>query len=133
MSDHPSGPVRPSPSELQFLKLLWRQKRLSAREIHDATADQTGWSYSATRKTLDRMVDKNLLSTKPVHGIKTFAAAVGKVAIIGRLIQDFAKNVLEADGPLPTAAFAHSRILDESDLDALEAWLEDAEDEDPDQ
>ena len=96
----------PSPSELKLLKLLWQHERLSAREIHDATAAATDWSYSTTRKTLDRMVEKGLIETAPVHGIKTFAASRSKLEIMAGLISDFARNVLDTDQPLPAATFA---------------------------
>jgi BlaI family penicillinase repressor len=51
----------PSISELSLLKALWRQQPLSAREIHDAVEAELGWSYSSTRKTLERMLDKGMV------------------------------------------------------------------------
>ena len=119
----------PSGSELRLLHVLWRHGRLSAREVHDATVAQTGWAYSTTRKTLDRMVDKHIVVVEVVHGMKTFAPARAKLDTVARLIRDFATNVLDADGPLPAAAFARSRILDKSELKALEALLQRDEDD----
>ena len=37
-----SNPI-PSVSELTLLKALWKQQPLSAREIHDAAADELAW------------------------------------------------------------------------------------------
>ena len=119
----------PTSAELKLLRALWQNGRLAARELHDATVAETGWSYSTTRKTLDRMAEKGLVSLKPIHGIKTFVAAQPKVKTLAGLINDFAKNVLDADGPLPAAAFAPSRILDPAELDELEALLEAADEE----
>jgi len=36
----------PSVTELALLKALWKQQPLSAREIHDAVADELAWSFS---------------------------------------------------------------------------------------
>ena len=114
----------PSSSELKLLRTLWREGRLAAREVHDATAADTGWAYSTTRKTLDRMVAKGIVDLEVVHGMKTFKPTRSKLETMAGLIKDFAKNVLDADGPLPAAAFAHSRLLEEEEIAELEALLE---------
>lgn len=116
--------ARPSGSELKLLRALWTAPRLSAREIHDATEASTNWSYSATRTTLDRMEEKGLIKVSAVHGIKTYAAKQSKVAMLALLAQDFARNVLDSDEPLPAAAFAHSKLLDAEEIEELEALLD---------
>lgn len=115
--------ISPSSSELRLLRALWRRGRLSARELHDATAAQSGWSYSATRKTLDRMVEKGLLVTEPVHGIKTFLPSRPKLEIMAGLIRDFGRNVLGAEEPLPVAMFTGSSLLEEGEIAELEELL----------
>lgn len=117
-------PPRPSGSELKLLRVLWSAPRLSAREIHDATEASTNWSYSATRTTLDRMEEKGLVKVASVHGLKTYAAAQSKLVVLALLAQDFARNVLDSDEPLPAAAFANSKLLDEDEIEELEALLD---------
>src|SRR5215813_7128074 len=116
--------MRPSGSELKLLRVLWRAPRLSAREIHEASLERTQWSYSATRKTLDRMEDKGLVKVQIVHGVRTYAAAQPKLETLAGLIKDFAKSVLDADAPMPAATFARSRLLDEDEIAALQALLD---------
>jgi len=115
---------RPSGSELKLLRALWSAERLSAREIHDATGASTNWSYSATRTTLDRMEEKGLVTVTAVHGLKTYAAAQTKLAVLAVLAQDFARNVLDSDAPLPAAAFANSKLLDADEIEDLQALLD---------
>ncbi|MDZ4692223.1 BlaI/MecI/CopY family transcriptional regulator [Terricaulis sp.] len=126
-------PPRPSGSELKLLRALWSAERLSAREIQDATASSTKWSYSATRTTLDRMEEKGLLNVALVHGIKTYAAAHSKLAVLALLAQDFARNVLDSDTPLPAAAFANSKLLDADEIEDLQLLLDSLSDEGEDQ
>jgi BlaI family transcriptional regulator, penicillinase repressor len=121
-----SQPTRP---ELTILKLLWKQSQLSAREVHQQISGDLKWSYSTTRTTLERMCDKGLLGKRAVHGMTVYAPAVEKVALLGGLIRDFTKRVLEVEGPLPAAMFARSKLLSEDDLSALEAMLEDLDKE----
>lgn len=116
---------RPSNAELELLKCLWKHGAMSARELHDAAQEALSWSYSSTRKTLERMGDKALVTERNEHGIHVYRAAVSKLRVLAALSDDFARRVLELDGPLPVQAFAESRLLDAAELDELEALLRD--------
>ena len=115
---------KPSDYELKLLRHLWRHKRLSAREIQDLSEAETQWSFSATRKTLERMVDKGLLAIEMVHGVKTYAATQGKLETLAALVSDFARNVLDSTEPVPAATFAHSRLVSPEEVAELENLLE---------
>jgi BlaI family transcriptional regulator, penicillinase repressor len=114
---------RPNDSEMKLLRHLWQVPRLSARELHEAALPATGWSYSTTRKVLDRMEEKGLVAVKNVHGLKTFAAAEPKLKTLARLIQDFSHNVLESSAPLPVAAFANSALINGDEIEKLERLI----------
>lgn len=116
-----------SKAELDLLKIFWRQGKLSAREVHDATEGRTGWAYTTTRTTLDRMVKKDLLHRKTFHRLYLYSAAVGKVATLARLAKEFAERVLELDSVPVATLFSHSDVLNEEELEQLEATLERAE------
>lgn len=116
--------AKPSDAELRLLQCLWGVPRLSAREIHEAAGGDAVWSYSSTRKTLDRMEEKGLVAVKAVHGIKTYAAAQPKLVTLAGLIRDFARDVLGADGPLPAATFVNSKMIGPDEVEELEALLE---------
>ena len=114
---------RPSNAELELLKCLWKLKACSARELHDCAGPRLAWSYSSTRKTLERMRDKGLVSEREQHGVNVYRASVGKVAMLAVLADDFGRRVLETDRPLPLQAFADSRLLSEKELAELSALL----------
>lgn len=114
---------QPSASELAILKALWQQSPLSAREIHQQIEEQLDWSYSSTRKTLDRMQEKGLLQAFEVHGLKVFEAKADKVQTLAAYTRDFAERVLEIKGPVPASFFAGSELLSKAELMELEALL----------
>ena len=116
--------MKPSDYELKLLRHLWRHNRLSAREIHDASATETQWSYSATRKTLDRMVEKGLIRIEMVHGMKTYLATRSKLETLASLVTAFARDVLDSDAPMPAATFANSRLISPEEIGELEELLE---------
>ncbi|WP_300545573.1 BlaI/MecI/CopY family transcriptional regulator [Maricaulis sp.] len=117
----------PSQAELAVLKHLWSAGPQSAREVQTGIGEATGWSYSTTRTLLTRMTEKGLIARKDVHGLSVFEATAEKVSLMGRMIRDFAANVLDMDGPLPGTAFAGSRLFTEEEAEALTRLLEDGE------
>jgi predicted transcriptional regulator len=48
------------------------------------------------------------------------------VATLAAISADFVQRVLEIDAPLPAQAFADSRLLDQGELEELEALLREA-------
>jgi predicted transcriptional regulator len=122
---------RPSDAELELLKCLWQHKACSARELHDCVGPRLDWSYSSTRKTLERMRDKGLVSERDQHGLHVYRARIGKIAMLALLANDFGRRVLEIDGPLPLQAFADSRLLSEDELEQLSALLGEADSDGP--
>ena len=115
--------VIPSISELSLLKVLWKQQPLSAREIHDAAGDELAWSFSSTRKTLNRMLEKQMVSLQTVHGINVYSAQLEKVGTLAAFAHDFGRRVMELDAPLPVAMFTGSKLVDQDELARLEQML----------
>ncbi|NVJ60532.1 MAG: BlaI/MecI/CopY family transcriptional regulator [Gammaproteobacteria bacterium] len=119
--------TKPSPKELVILKTLWKKSPLGAREIHDQAVEQLDWSYSSTRKTLDRMTAKEFLDVTEVHGIRVFSPTLGKIKTLASYIKDFTRSVLEVDSALPISMFADSKLLDKQELKELEKLLKDSD------
>lgn len=115
----------PSISELSVLKSLWRQQPLSAREIHDRVADELGWSYSSTRKTLERMLEKGSVRQETRHGVQVYLPVLEKIDTLAAFARDFGKRVMEIDTPLPVNMFTGSKLVDEDELAQLEQMLHD--------
>ena len=115
----------PSITELTLLKALWKHQPLSAREIHDLVAGELGWSYSSTRKTLERMLEKNVVRLSTRHGVQVYDAVLDKVATLAAFAHDFGTRVMEMDAPLPVVMFTGSKLVDDNELAQLEQLLED--------
>jgi BlaI family transcriptional regulator, penicillinase repressor len=113
----------PTKPELAILKLLWSAKEMSAREIHSEIAVDFDWSYSTVRTVLERMFEKGLIAKYPVDGVNIYEAEVGKVAILGRMIADFSKRVMELDSAPTAAFFSDSKLLSDEELNELEEML----------
>lgn len=115
----------PSDTELELLKVFWRDGPLSVRELQDRLPESLGWAPSTTRTVLERMRSKGLVERRSVHGMAVYAAARGKVDVLGGVLRRLMRDVLEVDGRLPAAAFSGSQVLSAKDLAELEAILND--------
>ena len=115
----------PSISELSLLKALWRRQPLSAREIHEEVVEELGWSYSSTRKTLERMLEKGMVRQELRHGVQVYQAQSDKVDTLAAFAHDFGRRVMEIDTPLPVAMFTGSKLVDDAELARLERLLND--------
>jgi predicted transcriptional regulator len=120
----------PSTPELCVLKALWRQAPLSAREIHEAVEDELAWSFSSTRKTVERMMEKQMVAQHVRHGVQVYEALLDKVETLAAYARDFGTRIMELDSPLPVNMFAGSKLVDASELAQLEQMLSDWPDED---
>jgi len=113
----------PNPPELVLLKTLWAKGDLPVRQLHDHCAQDLKWSFSSTRKTLSRMVDKNMVSVQEGDGPAHYRARLSKSMALTQLSRDFMVRVLETDGPIPPAIFANSRLLSDDEFDELTGLL----------
>lgn len=122
--------TQPSKSELTILKTLWSEAPLSAREIQEKVGPQLDWSFSTTRTTLSRMVDKSLLQLDTKHGVRVYAPVESKARTLSGVMREFFDTVLEMKGPLPTAAFHDSKMLSEEEWLELDHLLNESGDDD---
>ena len=113
----------PSETELELLKILWREGPQSAREIQDQLPPGLDWSASTTRTVLERMRGKDLLVRRSVHGLAVYEAARAKADVVGGMLRRVMRQMLEVEGPLPAAAFSGSQILSPDELAEIEAML----------
>ena len=113
----------PSITELTLLKALWKQHPLSAREIHERVEEELAWSYSSTRKTLERMLEKGMISLHSMHGMNVYAPVLEKVETLAAFAHDFSHRVMEMNAPLPVNMFTGSKLVNQHELKELEQLL----------
>lgn len=121
---------QPSKTELIILKALWTKSPLSAREIQEKIEPLLNWSFSTTRTTLSRMVEKSLLELGNQHGVRVYTPVDSKARTLSGVMREFFDTVLEIKGPLPTAAFHDSGMFSEEEWAELETYLNEDRDDD---
>lgn len=112
-------PVLPNPPELILLKALWRLGDIPVKRLHIECETALDWSFSSTRKTLARMVEKGMVDMISTDGPAKARAKLSKTMALTQLSRDFMIRVLETDGPIPETMFAGSKLLSDDELDEL--------------
>jgi predicted transcriptional regulator len=123
--------IIPSPTELSLLKALWKGTPLSSRALHDQVVDELGWTYSSTRKTLERMLDKGMVAQDAANGIQVYRPLLEKVGTLAAFAHDFSHRVMEMDAPLTAAMFSGSKLVDARELEQLDQLLHDWPEDQP--
>ncbi len=113
-----------SKSELDIMKVLWKEGQLSTREVHDKLSPKYNWAYSTTKTVMDRMVAKKLLSRENFHGVFLYKPLISKPQGLAHLVRNFADQVLEMDYGSVVSLFARSKTLTSEEIDVLARILE---------
>lgn len=116
-------------TDFEILKILWKHKALSGKEIHDIVQKQYKWAYSTTRTVIDRMVKKELILKESFHGINLYSPRISKVQGFANQITRFAENILERDVSAVLPLFSKTEVLSKKEIEELEQILQDKENE----
>ncbi len=107
------------------MKILWKDGRSSAREVHDQVADAYDWAYSTTKTIMDRMVKKGHLARENFHGVYLYKPLITKPAGLASFVRNFADHVLELDYGAVVSLFARSQALTPKEIKELNDLLQD--------
>ena len=116
-------PVTPNPPELIILKALWEYGALPVKDLHMVCEGNLNWSFSSTRKTLSRMVDKEMVLVDVGNGPARYSARSSKTTILTQMTRDFMYRVLEADGPIPHNIYENSKLLSDDEFDEMDGLI----------
>lgn len=113
-----------SAAEFQILKILWKNGAQSVREVYDSLKPVTGWAYTTTKTTMDRMVKKEILDRQSFHGVFIYKALISKSQGMVKWVRFFADGLLETDYSNVVSMFSQSGSLTATEVEELRKLLE---------
>ena len=113
-----------SRAEYDVLRVLWRLREASVREVHDQLAPDTGWAYTTTKTVMDRMAAKGLLERDNLHGAFVYRPLFSRAAGLARFVRFFADRVVERDLGAVLGLFRDSEALSAEELAELERLVQ---------
>jgi BlaI family penicillinase repressor len=113
-------------AEWAIMRAVWKHQPCAAGTVQEALAASRGWAYSTVKTTMDRMVQKGLLTVKPIRNLQLFSAAISeKEARRGELRKMLRRAFDGALGPL-LQFLVEDEPLSAADLNQLRGVLDKA-------
>jgi BlaI family transcriptional regulator, penicillinase repressor len=112
-------------AEWKVMKIVWRRKSCSSRDVYEEARKEHGWAPTTTKTLLRRLVEKSHLSVTPVGTSYLYRPARPAWQSLARAADTLLENTLEGmDGKLLAYMVKKSRLTPD-DLAQLRAILDD--------
>ncbi len=124
-----SNPIRIPPSEWVVLEVLWNESPLSAAEISerlpDSLLEEGGWNTKTVRAFLDRLIRKNAVSRRKIHGMFVFKPIIKRDESLQYESQSFLERFFQGSPLTMISHLIENESLSEADITRLKLMLED--------
>jgi predicted transcriptional regulator len=121
--------IKPTPSELEILKILWEKGSSSVRDVHNILSKDKDVFYTTTLKTMQVMFAKDLLSRDTSTRSHIYASAVEQKEIEKSLIDSLVNSVFSGSTTqLIMSALGNKRVKP-GELEQIKSLLEKMEDD----
>jgi predicted transcriptional regulator len=84
----PRKTPRPTPGELEILRVLWAHGPSTVREVHEAMGPDRATGYTTVLKLMQIMADKGLVARDESARAHVYAARVEEASTQGQLVRD---------------------------------------------
>lgn len=123
--------IKVGQSELDVLGYVAERGLASLREAADHFLRERGWSRTTVQKTLDRLLEKELLTRSQVDGVYKYESVYPEAELQSKLVDQFVRKNL--GGSLkPFVAYLHGDVqLTNDDIDELKSLVEELENRRP--
>ena len=115
----------PTELELQFLKVLWQQAPLLARDVQAAVAE-AGRKLAKTSviTTLNTMVTKKYLTRQKQGNSYLFSPRITEEQVAGRVLDDVVDRVFDGSTAAVMLSLVDARTLDRDELQELRSLID---------
>jgi predicted transcriptional regulator len=118
---------KPTPAELDLLRLLWRLGPSTAKQVHEARAQERPDVAIATiLRLLQIMHGKGLLTRDESQRSHVYAAAVAKDSLQTNLLQDLIHKAFAGSGKALVMAALRGHVTDEERVE-IQRFLQQAQ------
>ncbi len=105
----------PTELELEILKILWRARPLTGRQVRDALTDFRDLAYTSVMTIMGIMEDKGYVRRKKQGGSFVYSARIKQETTTRRMLLDLVERAY--DGSVASAVI---NLLETSDIESEE-------------
>lgn len=126
----PPRPPKPTPAELDLLRVLWQLGPSTVKQVHEARQrERPDFSYATALRLLQVMHGKGLVKRDESERSHVYAAAQAQGSLQTRLLDDLIHKAFAGSGKdLVLAALRGGRVS-EAEREEIQRFLEDSRDE----
>jgi BlaI family penicillinase repressor len=117
-------PTKIPPSEWEIMEILWNESPLSAAEVFERMPSDTSWTVKTVRAFLDRLLQREAVSRRKIHGMYVFEPVVRRTDCLRLESKSFLDRFFQGNPISMIAHFLEDERLDEEDVRRLQNLLE---------
>lgn len=88
MNDHRARPPKPTPAELEILRVLWQRGPSAVRDVHEALSESRSAGYTTILKILQIMAEKGIVTRDTTRRTHLYEAAIAQEETQRQLLDD---------------------------------------------
>jgi BlaI family transcriptional regulator, penicillinase repressor len=89
------NPPRPTPAELEILRVLWQRGPSTVREVHACLSEGRAPGYTTVLKMLQIMTDKNLVERDERQRAHVYSARLPEAQTQRQLVRDLLERAFD--------------------------------------
>ena len=117
----------PTEQELEILKIVWRLKTATVREVYEALLERRRIAYTTVMTMMNILERKGHLRKQREAKAHVYAAARPQRQVVGKMVREFVDRVFNGSARPLLVHLVEDRKLSEDDLRELRRVLEEAE------
>jgi predicted transcriptional regulator len=126
----PPQPPKPTPAELDLLRLLWELGPSTVKQVHEARQrERPDAAYATVLRLLQVMHGKGLLTRDESQRSHVYAAAQAQGSLQTRLLRDLIQKAFSGSGKSLVMAALRSHVSDEERAEIQRFLEENGDDE----
>ena len=117
----------PTEQELEILKIVWRLKRATVREVYETLLERRRIAYTTVMTMMNILERKGHLRKQREAKAFVYAATRPQRQVVGKMVREFVDRVFNGSARPLLVHLVEDRKLSEDDLRELRRALEEAE------
>ena len=93
-----TSPPRPTPAELEILRVLWARGPSTVRDVQEALPPERAAGYTTVLKLLQNMFEKGLVLRQEAQRSHIYSPAYKRTDIVRQITKGFVERVFSGSG-----------------------------------
>ena len=116
-----------TPPELEIMKLVWRMKNATVRDVYEALREQRKIAYTTVMTTMKILENKGFLKKWQEGRAYVYESTLPKSEIVGAMVQDFVGRVFDGSAEALLVHLAEDLQLSKEELEKIARLIKDSQ------